>query len=186
MIRALHRWPGLLALLLLTVLALSGAALSVFPAAERFSAPQAAAELTVAELGARIQAAYPGVEQIRRAPSGRITAYWFDNDVRACGRDRPGDRQGRCLGRPQWRAALAHHAAPLAVPGRRRAHRDGGGCGGDARPGAVGHRHGGAARGRLAALVRPPQGAARGPAACGDRAHRRARPRCSPPSPRCG
>jgi sulfite reductase (NADPH) flavoprotein alpha-component len=78
MIRALHRWPGLLALALLTVLALSGAALSVFPAAERIAAPQAAAGLTVATLADRIQAAYPGVEQIRRSPSGRITAYWFD------------------------------------------------------------------------------------------------------------
>ncbi len=76
MIRVLHRWPGLLALALVTVLALSGAALSVFPAAERIAAPQA--RLTVATLAERIQAAYPGVEQIRRAPSGRITAYWFD------------------------------------------------------------------------------------------------------------
>ncbi|KJS08886.1 MAG: oxidoreductase, partial [Hoeflea sp. BRH_c9] len=50
MIRALHRWPGLLALVLLTVLALSGAALSVFPAAERLAAPQAEAGLTVAVL----------------------------------------------------------------------------------------------------------------------------------------
>ena len=78
MIRALHRWPGLLALALVTVLALSGAALSVFPAAERLAAPQAEAGISVADLAARIQAAYPGVEQIRRAPSGRITAYWFD------------------------------------------------------------------------------------------------------------
>jgi sulfite reductase (NADPH) flavoprotein alpha-component len=81
MLRALHRWPGLLALALVTVLALSGAALSVFPAAERLAAPQAEAALDVAELAARIQAAYPGVEQIRRAPSGRITAYWFDGGV---------------------------------------------------------------------------------------------------------
>lgn len=78
MIRALHRWPGLLALALVTVLALSGAALSVFPAAERIAAPQADASLSVAMLAERIQAIYPGVEQIRRAPSGRITAYWFD------------------------------------------------------------------------------------------------------------
>ncbi len=77
MIRALHRWPGLLALGLVTVLALSGAALSVFPAAERLGAPQAGAELTVADLAERIRSVYPGVEQIRRAPSGRITAYWF-------------------------------------------------------------------------------------------------------------
>ena len=78
MIRALHRWPGLLALALVTILALSGAALSVFPAAERIATPQAEAGLTVAILADRIQTAYPGVEQIRRSPSGRITAYWFD------------------------------------------------------------------------------------------------------------
>ena len=78
MIRALHRWPGLLALVIVTILALSGAALSVFPAAERLAAPQAEAGLTVAALADRIQAVYPGVEQIRRSPSGRITAYWFD------------------------------------------------------------------------------------------------------------
>lgn len=78
MIRALHRWPGLLALALVTVLAVSGAALSVFPAAERIAAPQAGAGLTVATLADRIRAVYPGVEQIRRSPSGRITAYWFD------------------------------------------------------------------------------------------------------------
>ncbi|MCR4267058.1 PepSY domain-containing protein [Nitratireductor sp. ZSWI3] len=78
MIRAFHRWPGLFALALVTVLALSGAALSVFPAAERLGAPQAEKGLSVAELATRIQAAYPGVEQIRRGPSGRITAYWFD------------------------------------------------------------------------------------------------------------
>ncbi|MDF1855840.1 PepSY domain-containing protein [Pseudooceanicola sp.] len=78
MIRALHRWPGLLALALVTILGLSGAALSVFPAAERLSAPQSEAGLTVATLAERILVAYPGVEQIRRSPSGRITAYWFD------------------------------------------------------------------------------------------------------------
>ena len=50
MIRALHRWPGLLALALVTILALSGAALSVFPAAERLAAPQAETGLTVAAL----------------------------------------------------------------------------------------------------------------------------------------
>ena len=68
MIRALHRWPGLLALVLVTILSLSGAALSVFPAAERLAAPQAETELTVATLADRIQLVYPGVEQIRRSP----------------------------------------------------------------------------------------------------------------------
>lgn len=78
MIRTFHRWPGLVALALLTLLALTGAALSVFPAAQSWSSPQADRALTVAELVPRILAVYPAVEQIRRAPSGRITAYWLE------------------------------------------------------------------------------------------------------------
>lgn len=78
MIRPLHRWPGLFALLFLMVLALSGAALSVFPAAERLSAPAAVAGQTVADLAAQVAARHPGLEEIRRAPSGTITAWWFD------------------------------------------------------------------------------------------------------------
>lgn len=78
MIRLLHRWPGLLALVLVTVLALSGAALSVFPLAERLVAPQAVAEQSVADLAARVAATHPGLEEIRRSPSGTVTAWWFD------------------------------------------------------------------------------------------------------------
>ena len=79
MIRTLHRWPGLIAAILLTVLALSGAILSVLPAAERVTTSQPAITQTVADLTTRILITHPTVEQIRRAPSGRITAYWFDN-----------------------------------------------------------------------------------------------------------
>jgi sulfite reductase (NADPH) flavoprotein alpha-component len=78
MIRRLHRWPGLLAAALLIVLSLSGAALSVLNAVERAAAPQAAQTQTVAELATQILVNHPGVEQIKRAPSGKITAYWFD------------------------------------------------------------------------------------------------------------
>jgi sulfite reductase (NADPH) flavoprotein alpha-component len=81
MIRSLHRWPGLVAAALLVVLALSGAGLSVFPALEAMRMPtQSDAGLTVAELATRVVATYPGVEQIRRAPSGRIAAYFFEGD----------------------------------------------------------------------------------------------------------
>ncbi len=79
MIRMLHRWPGLAAALVLIVLSLSGAALALFPAADRLTAPQVEAGLSAASLADRIQAAYPQVEQIRRAPSGKITAYWFED-----------------------------------------------------------------------------------------------------------
>lgn len=78
MIRVLHRWPGLLALVLVTILALSGAALSVFPMAERLVAPQAVAEQSVADLAAHVAATHPGLEEIRRSPSGIVTAWWFD------------------------------------------------------------------------------------------------------------
>ena len=81
MIRLLHRWPGLAALLLVLLLSLSGAALSVFPAADRLLAPQPDAALSVADLASRIRKEHPTVEQIRRSPSGRITAYWFDGEV---------------------------------------------------------------------------------------------------------
>ena len=78
MLRLTHRWPGLVAGLVVLVLALSGAALSVFPAIERAGAPQAASALSVAELTTRVQQSHPGLEQIRRAASGRLVAYWFD------------------------------------------------------------------------------------------------------------
>ncbi|MDO9524568.1 MAG: PepSY domain-containing protein [Gemmobacter sp.] len=82
MIRSLHRWPGLIAALLLVVLALSGAALSVFPVIEAARTPaQAEVGLSVATLASRIKAVHPGVEQIRRAPSGAITAYWFEGGI---------------------------------------------------------------------------------------------------------
>lgn len=79
MLRVVHRWPGLVAGLLLMVLSLSGTALSIFPAVEKFSSPQADAALSIADLVGRVQTAYPELDEIRRAPSGRITAYWFKN-----------------------------------------------------------------------------------------------------------
>lgn len=121
MIRALHRWPGLLALALITVLTLSGAALSVFPAAERLTAPQAATGLTVAALATRIQAVYPGVEQIRRAPSGRITAYWFDQGAPGAAVIDPATGQGVASADPnqtqRWLTKL-HRSLFLGDGGR--------------------------------------------------------------------
>lgn len=81
MLRLYHRWPGLLAGALILALALSGAVLSLLPAIERLSSPAAVGEQTVGDLAAVVLAAHPGVEQIRRSPSGKITAYWFDGDV---------------------------------------------------------------------------------------------------------
>ena len=78
MMRRLHRWPGLLAAAFLIMLAVSGAILSVFPAAERIASPAAVQGQTVADLAALVLDQHPGAEQIRRAPSGKITVWWFD------------------------------------------------------------------------------------------------------------
>lgn len=79
MLRTLHKIPGLVAALLIVVMTLSGAVLSVLPALEVAQAPALTeSELTAATLAERVVATYPGVEQIRRAPSGRITAFYFD------------------------------------------------------------------------------------------------------------
>ncbi len=80
MMRVLHRWPGLLLAVLLCVTAASGVALSVFPALEAVRSPQAAGTMTVAELAQRVQATHPGLEQIKRSPSGQISAWWFDGN----------------------------------------------------------------------------------------------------------
>lgn len=74
MLRKLHSLPGLVAALLLAVLALTGSVLSVFPALDRAQAPAAAA-IDVATLAARVSARVPGVETLVREPSGAIVAY---------------------------------------------------------------------------------------------------------------
>lgn len=121
MIRWLHRWPGIIAAVLLMVLALSGAALSVFPAMERLSAPQAEAGLSVADLMGRIQANYPTVEQVRRAPSGKITAYWFDAGAPQSAVIDPATGQGVAPANPngveQWLKGL-HRSLFLGDSGR--------------------------------------------------------------------
>ncbi len=82
MLRMLHKYAGLLATVLVLVLALSGIALSVMPAWNKAQAPaMTESRLSVADLAARISTHYPGVEQIKRAPSGRITAYYFAGDI---------------------------------------------------------------------------------------------------------
>lgn len=78
MMRNFHRWVGLVLSLVLFVAALSGTALSVVNVLEAGRAIRPASTQTVADLAARVQVAHPGLEQIRRAPSGQVSAWWFD------------------------------------------------------------------------------------------------------------
>lgn len=74
MLRQLHSIPGLVAALLLVIVALTGSVLSVFPALERAQAADAG-RIDVATLAARVTARLPGVETLVRQPSGLIVAY---------------------------------------------------------------------------------------------------------------
>jgi sulfite reductase (NADPH) flavoprotein alpha-component len=82
MLRAFHKYISLSATILVLVLSLTGVALSVIPAWEKQHAPtQTETDLIVADLAARVSTHYPGVEQIKRTPSGRIVAYYFVDDA---------------------------------------------------------------------------------------------------------
>lgn len=77
MLRQLHSLLGLVAALLVLLLAISGAILSVDPALERLGATiPANGQISVATLAGRIARHYPGAEQIQRTPSGSILVYY--------------------------------------------------------------------------------------------------------------
>ncbi|MFJ2362275.1 PepSY domain-containing protein [Pseudomonas sp. NPDC087697] len=80
MLRQFHSLPGLVAALLVMLLAISGAILSINPAMERLNATvPASGQMNVAEVAGRVASHYPGVEQIRRTPSGSIIVYYTRN-----------------------------------------------------------------------------------------------------------
>ncbi|CAI8988006.1 PepSY domain-containing protein [Pseudomonas serboccidentalis] len=77
MLRQFHSLPGLIAALLVMLLAISGAILSVNPALERLhSTPVAAGQLNVGQLAARVARHFPGAEQVQRTASGTVIVYY--------------------------------------------------------------------------------------------------------------
>lgn len=82
MLRRIHSLPGLIAAALVSILAVTGAILSINPALERArSSIPAVGEMNVAELAERVVAHYPGAERIVRKASGAIVVYYFDAEV---------------------------------------------------------------------------------------------------------
>ncbi|MDA7088292.1 PepSY domain-containing protein [Pseudomonas sp. SA3-5] len=95
MLRQLHSLPGLLAALLVMLLALSGGVLSVNPALERLDAKvPAAGQVSVAELAGRVAHYYPGAEQLQRSPSGALIVYYSENGQAGAERIDPLTGQG--------------------------------------------------------------------------------------------
>lgn len=80
MLRTLHSIPGLIAALLLVVVALTGSMLSVFPTLDRVQA-RAASGTDVATLAGRVSARVPGVETLVRQPSGTLVAYHLEGEM---------------------------------------------------------------------------------------------------------
>lgn len=96
MLRQFHSLPGLVAALLVMLLAISGAILSINPALERLSATvPASGQVNVAELAGRVANHYPGVEKIRRTASGSVIVYFTQDGQTGAERVDPltGDRK---------------------------------------------------------------------------------------------
>lgn len=122
MLRRLHSWAGLIAVLLAVVLAISGAILSIDPALERLGTTVPAnGQISVAELAGRLARYYPGAEQIQRTPSGSLIVY-YSRDGQA-GADRIDPRSGQGMGAytpsafARWVKEL-HRSLLAATPGR--------------------------------------------------------------------
>ncbi len=119
--KAIHRWLGLVAGALALVLGLSGALLAIDPVQQAWQAPQPAPELSVATLVQRVQRTMPGVEEIRRLPSGGIAAFGFDGEQAQARYVDPAN--GQLLGlyqpssMPRWVKNL-HRALLLGDAGR--------------------------------------------------------------------
>ncbi|NWO04522.1 MAG: PepSY domain-containing protein [Alteromonadaceae bacterium] len=76
--RKLHLYPGLLAAPLLIVLAVTGVILSLSPVLQRSNAMiPADGEISVAQLAQNVVTQYPGVEEIKRTPSGAVIVYYI-------------------------------------------------------------------------------------------------------------
>lgn len=120
MLRSLHSIPGLLAALLVMLLAISGATLALNPALERLQAPPAAADISVAQLAGRVAGQLGGIEQIRRTPSGTLIVYHREHGQTLASRVDP---QTGALLAPYTPSALArwvkelHRSLFLDTPG---------------------------------------------------------------------
>jgi sulfite reductase (NADPH) flavoprotein alpha-component len=122
MLRRLHSLPGLIAALLLAVLAFSGAILSINPALERGGTTVPAdGQVSVAALADRVMQQYASVEQIQRTPSGSVIVY-YSRDGRT-GADYVDPSSGRAIapyapsGFSRWMKNL-HRSFLADTPGR--------------------------------------------------------------------
>ncbi|EKT4502586.1 PepSY domain-containing protein [Pseudomonas aeruginosa] len=121
MLRQFHSLPGLIAALLVMVLAISGAILSVEPALERLhSTSTSAGQLNVGQLAGRVANHFTGVEQIQRSASGTVIVYYNQNGKAGAEKVDPLTGQGLAPYEPsaftRWVKDL-HRSLFLGTPG---------------------------------------------------------------------
>lgn len=119
--RRIHRWLGLWAGGLALLIGITGVILAFFPVRDTWRAAPIEPGLSVAVLAQRAAAQIPGIEEIRRLPSGEIVVYSFDSDQARADRVDPAD--GRVQG--DYRASAVerwvrqlHRSLMLDDPGR--------------------------------------------------------------------
>ncbi|WBY03929.1 PepSY domain-containing protein [Ramlibacter tataouinensis] len=119
--KAIHRWLGLVAGSIAVLLGLTGALLAIDPVQQAWQAPADAPDLSTAALVQRVQGAMPGLEEIRRLPSGAVVAFGFDGEQAQAFYVDP--RDGRALAAyrpsqlPRWVKNL-HRSLLLGDAGR--------------------------------------------------------------------
>ncbi|VVO43799.1 PepSY domain-containing protein [Pseudomonas fluorescens] len=121
MLRQFHSLPGLIAALLVMLLAISGAVLSVDPALERLhNKTVAVGQLNVGQLAGRVANHFPGVEQIQRTASGTVIVYYNQHGQAGAEKVDPLTGQGLASYEPsalsRWMKDL-HRSLFLGAPG---------------------------------------------------------------------
>lgn len=111
MLRRIHSLPGVVFAILLTVIAVSGAFLSVVPALDRLANPAATAEISAATLAEAVGARHQEIDKIVVRPSGAVTVSYADNG--ASGTEQVDPATGASLGAPEAPSALVRWMTEL-------------------------------------------------------------------------
>ena len=119
--RRIHRWLGLWAGVLALLAGITGLILAFFPVRDTWRAAQAEPGLPVAVLAQRAVQRIPGIEEIRRLPSGDVVVYSFDGGQARASRVDPASGQAlgdyRASAVERWVRNL-HRSFMLDDPGR--------------------------------------------------------------------
>lgn len=111
MLRRIHSLPGVVFAILLTVIAVSGAFLSVTPALDRLANPAASSNVSVATLAEAVSARHQEIDKISVRPSGAVTVTYADNGV--TGTEQVDPATGAAIGAPQTPSALVRWMTEL-------------------------------------------------------------------------